>query len=84
MAERKTGGEQNRDDDSESLSTPETAGSFSPLTAEPPIIEIGFISADDKSVTKRLALGPNGTRTWTDWTDPNNPRTWTEPGGQRC
>jgi hypothetical protein len=53
---------------------------FSPLTAEPPIIKIRFISAHDKSVTKTLALGPKGTRTWTDLTDPNNPRSWTEPG----
>jgi hypothetical protein len=55
---------------------------FSPVAAEPPTIKIRFISPKDKSVTSTLVLGLNGTRTWTDLTDPNNPRTWTEPAGQ--
>jgi hypothetical protein len=47
------------------------------LAIAPPIIKIRFISPEDMRVTKTLVMGPNGMRTWTDFSDPNNPRTWT-------
>jgi hypothetical protein len=41
-----------------------------------PIFTIAFVSSD-KTEKMTLVLGPNGARTWTDLTDPSNPRTWT-------
>jgi len=55
----------------------------SPVAVEPPVRRIRFISPKDMSVVKTLVLGPNGMRTWTDLSDPSNPRTWTESDLQR-
>jgi hypothetical protein len=38
---------------------------------------IFFLGAGDEAATLTLQLGPNGTGTWTDLTDPGNPRIWT-------
>ena len=39
---------------------------------------IVFLGAKDEKATLTLQLGPNGSRIWTDLTDPSSPRTWTE------
>ena len=38
-----------------------------------------FFDAKDKTPSLTLQFGPNGSATWTDLTDPVNPRTWIKP-----
>jgi len=40
---------------------------------------IVFLGANDEAPTLTLQFGPNGSGTWTDLTDPANPRIWTRP-----
>jgi len=40
---------------------------------------IVFLGATDETPSMTLQFGPNGSETWTDLTDPANPRTWTRP-----
>ena len=49
-----------------------------PPTNRFPDITVEFVSAQEKRVTSRLVIS-NGTSTWTDLTDPNNPRARPEP-----
>ena len=51
---------------------------FSLTVAPEDIHTIHFLGAEDETARLTLQLGPSGAWTWTDLTDPNNPRTWTE------
>ena len=51
-----------------------------PSTTKPEdFYTIVFLGANDEAPTLTLQFGPNGSGTWTDLTDPANPRSWTRP-----
>jgi hypothetical protein len=47
-----------------------------------PAITVEFVSAQENRVTSRLVIS-NGSSTWTDLTDPDNPRPRPEPSIRR-